>query len=242
MSVPLKFKFPISILVRDGDYILTAAEARAADIGPRLKAGAVAALRALHGKLKGDVTTQASTKADAGTLTVEQNAALATAKKLVSKARDSAKLAFPGQTVKLHNEFQVGNSDSQSLPDFVHGGNIIAAGCAVPANAAALAENGWIAADTTALSAALGTLEKADTVQEEGKGKAPASTDARNIDANTRYDGLDKIQNAADLQYPEDNPASGPHRAAFRMDSYPPTRGGGDATPSAPDQPQPPKT
>jgi hypothetical protein len=225
MTVPLKFKFPISTLVQDGDYILKAAEARP-EINTRLTAGHVAAMRTLHGSVKDKLPAQATAKSGSGQLTSAQEAAWKTAKKLVSKARETATNAFKGNSAKLHNEFQVGNSDASSLADFLQNARIIEASCKIPANAAAMAEWGWIASDTTALGAAIEALDTADDEQEDNKGEAPAITAARNKDANDLYTGLLKIQSAADLQYPEENPDNGPARIAFRLGLFPPKRGG----------------
>jgi hypothetical protein len=238
MSVPLKFKFPLSTLVQDGDYIIKAGEARP-EINPRLKTNFVADMRALHTKLKAEIPAQASAKAGLGQLTTAQNAALKTARQLVSQARKSATLAFPGQDVKLHNEFQVGASDAQSLGAFLQSARIIKASCEVPASAAALGENGWIASDTAALDTAIETLDTVDDTQEESKGTGKGSTDARNIDANSLYDGLLKIQNAGDLQFPASDPANGPARVAFRLGLFPPKHGGSKPPPPAPPTPPP---
>jgi len=237
MSVPLKF--PISILVQDGDYILKAAEARTGELAARIKPEVIASVRSLHTSVKDKIPVQASAKAGVGELTVAQDAAWKVAKKLVSKARETAVKAFPGQDVKLHNEFQVGHSDATNLADFLQNVRIIEASCKVAANAAAMGEWGWIASDTDALGTAIEALDTADDVQETSKGGGTGATDARNIDANALFDGLLKIQSAADLQYSEDDPANGPTRVAFRLGLFPPRKGGNNPAPPTPPTPPP---
>jgi hypothetical protein len=64
----------------------------------------------------------------------------------------------------------------------------------------------------------------------------------RNRVANDLYDHLATIQNAADLNYPAENPANAGVRDEFRLDTYPPRGGGSGGTtppPAPPKKPTP---
>ncbi len=235
MSVPLKFKFPIATLTKEGDYILTAAEAHATAINARLPAGKVAALRTLLGQVGTKAVGKATAIADLGTLTTAQNDALKVLRRHVSDARKSARLAFPGQDVKLKNEFLVGKKDSHKLASILLDARTIQAACADTANAAALAAQGWIAADTTQLDDAINALNTADDTQESAKGGPTGATGDRNVAANDLYDGLLAVQNAAHREYPAEDPANIDVRKEFRLDDFPPAPPAG--TPPAPTPP-----
>jgi len=99
-------------------------------------------------------------------------------------------------------------------------------------NLAALKLKGWIDADTTAFTNARGALGSADLTQETAKGGAKDATTDRNHDANDLYDHLATIQNAADLQWPAEDPDNGGMRGEFRLDTFPPR--GGTTPPAAP--------
>jgi hypothetical protein len=213
MTTPLKFKAPLGILVQDGDSILLAAEGRP-EIIARLKTEFVPEIRQLHTELKTSVPAQASAKADTGELTQEQNRAMEDLKDMLAKARKTAKLAFPGQDVKLRQQFQVGNAGNLRLPLLLQSARIIEASCKAPANLPGMNGNGWTAAETTALHNRIEELDSTDREQEDSKGIGTGATGVRNDLANHLYDGLLKIQNAADLQYPESDPNNAPHRVA----------------------------
>jgi hypothetical protein len=221
MTTPLKFKAPLAILVQDGDSILLAAESDPA-VAARLKTEFIPEIRQLHTELKTSVPAQASAKADTGELTQEQNHAMEDLKEMIAKARKTAKLAFPGQDVKLHQQFQVGNSSALRLPVLLQSARIIEASCKTPANLPAMKENGWTTAETTALHNRIEGLDSTDKEQEDSKGAGTGATGIRNDLANHLYDGLLKIQNAADLQYPESDPNNEPHRVAFHLGTFPP--------------------
>ncbi len=222
MSVPLKFKFPVATLTKEGDYILTAAEAHATAINARLPAGKVAALRTLLGQVSTKATGKATAIANLGTLTQAQNDALKVLHRHVSDARKSARLAFPGQDVKLKNEFLVGKKDSNKLATTLLDARTLQAACAATANAAALAAQGWIAADTAVLDDAINTLNTTDDTQEGAKGGATGATGDRNVVANDLYDGLLAVQNAAHREYPEEAATSINVRKEFRLVDFPP--------------------
>jgi hypothetical protein len=236
MSEPLKFHFSIATLLREGDLITTAAENNAG-INSRLPAGLTAATRALIGTVTTDVNNMKNKKGGLGNLTAEQDAALTILNKWTSRAKQTATLAFKGQGVKLREQFQIGIADHFDLPNIISRANIILASVKDPANLAALKTQGWIDTDTTAFAAAIPAVAGADTIQEGGISGGLDATTIRNHDANALYDNLQTIQNAADLQWPADEPANTGVRAAFRMDVYPPRGSHGGTTPPTPPTP-----
>jgi len=238
MTEELKFHFPIATLLREGDLIATAAETYS-DIEERLPAGLTAATRALLGTVTTDVNAMKNKKGGIGNLTAEQDAALAVLNKWIGRAKQTAMLAFKGQTVKLHEQFQVGVADHFDLARILSRANIILASVKDPANLAALKLKGWLDADTTAFAAAIPALANADTGQEGDISLGLDATGVRNHDANALYDNLQILQNAADLEFPGDVPANTGVRAAFRMDVYPPRGSHGGTTPPTPPTPTP---
>ena len=158
----------------------------------------------------------------------------------MGRARQTASLAFAGQTVKLHEEFQVGVTTPTDLASILSRADIILAALKNPDNLAALKLKGWLDADTTAFAAARGQLGSGDVTQETAKGGAKDATGSRNHVANDLYDHLATIQNAADLQWPAENPANAGVRDEFRLDTFPP-RGSSGTTPPTPPTPPPAK-
>jgi hypothetical protein len=223
MPTKLKFTFPIATLLQDGDAILHAAEARATALAARVKAPKLTEARRLHAQLTAQVTGQKGVKADVGTLTQAQNDLLATLKEVLGRARETAKLAFKGTRVKLKEEFQVGVTKPSDLGSELARARIVAAACKKTQNLTALAEKGWIDADTTELDGAIAALDTTDDTQEAAKGGGVASTDTRNGTANLLYDAVLAIQNAANLQWPSSKPGNTEVRALFRLDTFPPT-------------------
>ena len=222
MPVELKFRFGTATLTQEADYILDASDEHAAEIDPRLEDGYVAKVRTLLGSVRGDTSGQKSKVADVAGLTGAQNDALTHLNDLVSRAKDSAKRAFPGQDVKLRSEFQVGITTPGDLASVLSRARIVSDSCAKDSNAAPLAKKGWIASDTKALSDAVQALDTSDDTQEGAKVDQRGSTDARNAAANELYEGLLTIQNAANNQWPERNPANATVRAKFRLGVFPP--------------------
>jgi hypothetical protein len=177
--------------------------------------------RALLNSIRAQHASQKGGAANVGALTQEQNANLKALLDQMSRARDTAKRAFKGQDVKLREEFQVGINKPNDLASHLQRARVILAACQKADNAAALAAKGWIAADTQALSDAIGALDTADDSQESAKATKTGLTGQRNIAANDLYERLLTIQNAANLQWP----ASGGNiavRAEFRIGLFPP--------------------
>jgi hypothetical protein len=222
MAVTQSFNFPVVLLAQEADYILDAAEANAAAINSRLPEGFVADQRTLLATVRGSDSAQKSKTASVGGYTVGQNEAITVLNDLVSRARDSAKRAFKGQDVKLRNEFQVGINSPGDLASVLQRARIVQSSCVNANNAPLLAGKGWLAGDSTALNAAIESLDSTDDTQENAKVQRSSSTDARNNAANNLYEGLLTIQNAANIQWPERVSANAAVRAQFRLGQFPP--------------------
>ncbi len=222
MSVNLTFKFPLSLLTQESDYILDAAEAHAAAVNPRLPANFVANQRTLLTTVRSAASTQKTKTATIGGLTISQDQAITALNDLVSRAKDSAKRAFKGQDVKLRNDFQVGINSPGDLASVLHRARIVRDASANVENASLLATKGWLATDTTALTNAVDGLDTTDDTQETAKADKTGSTDSRNTAANNLYEGLLTVQNAANIQWPDRDTANSVVRAEFRLGLFPP--------------------
>jgi len=155
-------------------------------------------------------------------LTDEQEAAFDEVERLTAGVRRTAKLAFPGDTTRLREEFQVGIDNSKSLAAELQRASIILA--SVKKYATALQAKGWVARDTTALETALGLLTGKDEEQEQAKDDKLNLT-AEKTAANALYLDCLAIQNAARLEYPAKvggQPAHATERARFLLDEFPP--------------------
>lgn len=219
------FKFSDATLVRQAGRLSGAL----ADptVGPpvvaRLPVTFVAALNTLLAKVGGEPATKAGQVGTTGTLTLAQNAAFTDMLRLMSGARRSAGLAFRGNNVVLHQEFQVGVHEPQGLDEEVKRALIIHAGTVK--YAAELANEGWSAAETTQLGAATSLLSGADLLQEHSKGQGPGLTAISVVDANQLYRYCRTIQNAARLQYPSTQPGNETPRALYLLGEFPPQSG-----------------
>jgi hypothetical protein len=242
MPVTPSFHFPLAVLSQEGDAILDAAEAHATELAARLPASRTAEIRALHQQVSESSTGQKGKAAEVGTLTQQQNASLTELNRLLSNCRDTAKRAFKGQDVKLHDEFQVGINKPVDLASVLARARITLAACQNADNAAALTGKGWIASDTQALSDAIAKLDTTDDTQETAKATKKGATADVMTAANALYNGLLDIQNIANIQYPANNPANIKVRAEFRLDTFPPKQDTKkkSATSDKPVTPQPP--
>jgi len=238
MSEELKIHFPLATLLREGDFIVTAAESYPA-LNGRLPTGFVVATRALIGTVTTDISNMKNKKGGVGNLTADQNAKLDTMNQWVSRAKQTATLAFKGQTVKLREQFQVGVADAFDFASILSRANIVYGNVKDAANLAALKTKGWIDADTTALGNAIAAVTAAADVQEGGISTGLDATGVRNHDANLLYENLQAIQNAADLQWPATVPTNTGVRAQFRMTVFPPRGGTDGATPPPPNPTSP---
>ena len=105
---------PVPVITYNGNLILAAAQ-KYPKVAARLPANYLTETTTALGKLPADVTGQKNAKGETGNLTVAQQDNLDLLLHCMSQARKTAKLAFPGQTVKLHQEFQIGAHDSHEL-------------------------------------------------------------------------------------------------------------------------------
>lgn len=152
----------------------------------------------------------------------------------MNQARKTAKLAFPKQDVKLHQEFQVGVHTPHDLGSVLGRADIILASVQNAANLPVLKLKGWTDAETAAFVAARANFGTFEQVQQVAQGGAKVSTTTKNADAADLYERLLTIQNAANLQWPESDPANAGIRDQFRLNTFPPAGGGGPATPPTP--------
>ena len=160
-----KFSFPLSVLLgssrrlydalTDPDYATAMAERLNGPTDMPTDNFATRFEAKIAAFSTGQSTQNAQTGA-AGTLTKEQKADLLEMERLVAGARRSARLAFPDDPVKLHSEFQVGITDPATLDAELERAGIIVTSCQDADNAVALKAQGWTAADTTLLNAAVG--------------------------------------------------------------------------------------
>ncbi|MEP6822205.1 MAG: hypothetical protein ABI946_07645, partial [Chthoniobacterales bacterium] len=104
------FNFPAATLSRQAGRLKDALND--GTVGPpvlaRLSANFLTDFTALATKVSDTPAVRASQKGNTGTMTIEQNAAYLEMLRLMSAARRSAGLAFPGNDVVLHEEFKVG--------------------------------------------------------------------------------------------------------------------------------------
>ncbi|HTX20280.1 MAG TPA: hypothetical protein VMD27_00255 [Candidatus Aquilonibacter sp.] len=169
-----------------------------------------------------------------GPLTQAQVQSLVTLHHCMSQARKTAKLAFPGQTVKLHQEFQVGAHEQNDLGSFLERADIVLATVQSDKNLPALKLKGWSDTDTTAFQTARDAFGPAEQYRESSKSGAKDTTVQKNLDAVALYDHLLTIQNAADLELPVTNPANAGARDEFRLAHFPPDTGGNHEPPAPP--------
>jgi hypothetical protein len=239
MAVKRKFNFPMSTLLYEGDLIITATEGEAAFATKRLPANFVTATRTKLGELGGKGAAKQAQAAQTGDLTQGQNDSIARMLELFGNAKDSAKRAFAGQDVKLRQEFKIGVNDPSDLGSILDRAKIVLAYAKTAANAAALKDKGWIAADTTEFEAVIKQVGDIDKAQQESRRIAITGTDDRNTAANSLYDDLLTIQNAANIEWPSSTESNRGTRDAFRIGTFPPA--GGSAQPPPPTPPTPPK-
>lgn len=224
MATNLNFHFPISTLLDQGDKIVAAAEANT-PINTRLPASYVTESRTLIGDVTSGDATQKGDVGEIGTLTIAQNDALTVLQPLIAGAKDTAKRAFKGNDAKLHSEFQVGINKPTDLASVLERVRIVSASLKNAANLTALTAKGWLAADTVKIDAAITVLTGADGTQETAKSDKLGDTSTRNTDANDLYERLLTIQNAANLQWPANDPGhdNTSVRDQFRLGKFPPS-------------------
>jgi hypothetical protein len=224
---------PVPIITHNGGLIIAAAKDHS-EIATRLTAAAIAAADALCQKLSGDVTTQKGAKGELGNLTAAQTQNLNTLHQCMAAAAKTAKLAFFGQTVKLHAEFQTGAHDANDLGSYLGRVDIVLGSVNNAANLAALKLKGWTDAETTAFQSARDAFGPAEQYRVKSISGAIDTTTQKNADAATLYENILTIQNAADLQWPASDPANAGVRGEFLLGIFPPDHGGNHAPTPAP--------
>jgi hypothetical protein len=219
---PRKFKGPLSGLLRAGDNIKNAVQDDdyATKMQERLGATIAADLTALLDDVRQQLRDQTGKTSEAGGTTQQQTAAFDEVERLTSGARRSARLAFPGEDVKLRSEFQVGIDSPKTLAAELERANLIKAACT--RYATDLARQGWIARDTAALQAAIDACSGSGVDQTEAfADRAELTADLKRA-SNDLYDKLLTVQNAARLEYPSTRPGTEAARARFLLDTFPP--------------------
>ena len=190
--------------------------------------------------------SQKSKTGQAGSLTRGQNAELAEMERLLAGARRSARVAFPGESVKLHNEFQVGNRDPDTLDAELERAKIVLKSCGSAENVAPLKVQGWLPKDTTALDAAVAMFSDGTLAKDDALGDRIGLTGEKTVAANAVYEDALRIQNAARLEYPANKPGTEAARARFLLDEFPPRDrsepSGGTQAPAAAGTPTTPVT
>jgi hypothetical protein len=224
---------PIAILTHNGGLIIAAAQSHA-EIATRLTAAYIAATDTLCQKVTKDVTGQKKAKGELGNLTAAQKLNLIALHQCMAQAAKTAKLAFPGQTVKLHQEFQTGPHDKNDLGSYLGRVDIVLGSVTNAANLAALKLKGWTDAETTAFQTARDAFGPAVQYRVKSISGAKDTTTQKNTDAATLYENLLTIQNAADLEWPATDPANAGERGEFLLGIFPPDHGGNHAPPPAP--------
>ena len=227
-----KFKGSLFALLKAGDTITGAAldAAYATALNLRLQPPYVTDTVALIGDIRTRITERAGKQGDLATLTVAEQGLLKAVLKLTSQARETAKRAFKGGTVQLHDEFCVGNSD-KSVAGILGNARIISASLKKTENVAALAAKGWLDADTQKLDAAIAAAAAGLQPRQPGASDEAGQTAFLNSEANDLYDRLQDVQNAADLEWPADDPANVAVRGKFLLGVFPYSGGSGGATP-----------
>jgi hypothetical protein len=228
--------FPVSTLIHDGGLILAAGLAHA-EVAGRLPVGYLPEAQTFLGKVTADNTGQKGKKGALGNLTLAQTQAVKNIQHSMNQARKTAKLAFPGQTVKLHEEFQTGVHEKFDLSSFLTRADIILASVQTAENLPAFKLKGWTDKETTAFTTARQAFGPAEQFRKKSIGGAKDATTQRNADAAELYDHLLTIQNAADLEHPALDPANAGVRDEFLLNTFPPAGGGHGPTPPAPEPP-----
>ncbi len=230
---------PVAIIMHNGGLIIAAGKAHP-EIATRLTAPYLAAADTLCQKVTGDVTGQKTAKGELGKLTQAQTDNLNTLHQCMAQAAKTAKLAFPGQTVKLHQEFQTGPHDANDLGSYLGRVDIVLGSVDNAANLAALKLKGWTDAETTAFQTARNGFGPAEQYRVKSISGAKDTTTQKNADAATLYENILTIQNAADLQWPASDPANAGVRGKFLLGIFPPDHGGNHTPTPNPPQPTPP--
>lgn len=227
---------PVPTIAYNGSLIVAASQ-KYPNVDARLPAGYLTATTTALAKLPTDISGQMTAKGETGNLTAAQQINLDALLHCMSQARKTAKLSFPGETVKLHDEFQIGLHDSHELSAVLSRADTILASVQIAANLAAMKLKGWTDADTTNFTTVRGTFPASSVAQQSGESSAKTATVTKGTDAADAYEHLLTIQNAGDLEFPAINPANAPARAEFRLGIFPPEHHVTHAAPTPPPTP-----
>jgi hypothetical protein len=213
--------FPVSLLAYNGNLVLAAAQ-KYPNVAARLPANYLADTAALLAKIPADMSGQKIAKGESGKLTQAQHDNLTLLLHYMNQARKTAKLAFPGQTVKLHQEFQIGAHPQNDLPSVLGRADIILAAVQTTENLPALKLKAWTDADTTAFTTVRATFPASAASQQSGQSDAQKATALKDTDAADLYEHILTIQHAGDLEFPAIDPANAAERGEFRLGIFPP--------------------
>jgi hypothetical protein len=227
---------PVPVIVYNGNLIVAAAQKYPTVIA-RLSTDYLTETTTALGKLPTDVAGQKDARGETGNLTAAQQQNLVTLLYWMSQARKTAKLAFFGQDVKLHEEFLVAVHEDHNLPAVLGRADILLASVQKADNLAALKLKGWTEADTQAFVTVRGTFPQSTVVQQSSLSEAKKKTVVKSSDAADAYEHVLTVQHAGDLEYPATDPANAPIRAEFRLGIFPPDH---HAPPAAPAPTPPP--
>lgn len=180
-------------------------------------------------------------KGETGNLTAAQLQNFNTLLYWMSQARKTARLAFFGQTVKLHEEFLMGVQNDHGLAAVLGRADTLLASVQKTDNLAALKLKGWTDPDTQAFVGVRGTFPASTVAQKSSQSEAKKKTITKTDDASDAYEHVLTVQHAGDLEYPATDPGNAPIRAEFRLDMFPPPPPTGHETPTPPTPPATPK-
>ena len=224
---------PVPIITHNGSLIIATAKTHP-EIAKRLGAPYITAADALCQKVSGDVTGQKGAKGELGNLTKAQKQNLNTLHQCMAQAAKTAKLAFPNQIVKLHQEFQTGAHDKNDLGSYLGRVDVVLGSVNNAANLAALKLKGWTDDETTAFQTARDAFGPAEQYRVKSISGAKDTTTQKNTDAATLYENILTIQNAADLEWPAADPTNAGVRGEFLLGIFPPDHGGNHTPPPPP--------
>ena len=233
MSNTRKCHISLPILVGEGKLIMDAGTAHP-EISTHLDANYLTDTAALLDKVKKQGVDQKTKRGQTGSLTQVQLDETHAFQKLVSDARETAKLAFPGQEVKLRAVFQLGVHKPHDLQSQLQRGRTVVGGLQATENLPALKARGWTDAETTALDQLITKMENDKTLLEAAKDAGVGSTTVKNTLADDLNDRLLTIQNAVNRKWPESDPANAQTRLDFRIGKFPPKDHGGHHVEPAP--------
>lgn len=219
------FTFPIATLYAEADLILTTAESAEEKplIDARLDDGHVATTRALLSQLNPDDDSTHRIRGLLGTMTQVQRDAIKKVNKFKSRARKSARLAYRGQSVLLHETFLIGNDGPADIGTMLQNADTLLTSCSHPDHAAALKKQGWIAKDNADFATAIEVAREAFKDNLDIKADSKDETNETTQQANQLYLALLSIQNAANNEHDEDDPTHRGIRAKYRLGLFPPT-------------------